>query len=259
MNEAFYEQVDENTFRPTVWTRGPWGPTSQHGGPPAALLGRAIEQLPGLEAFSPARIVLDILRPVPLEPMRVTARVIRPGRSVQLAEALIEVNGEPVVSARAWLIRTGDTSEVATPVGPAPEPPDEGVEVPLFPTGYEGYINAMEWRFVNGFFMEPGPATAWLRMRARLVEGEETSALGRVLTAVDSASGISAALDFRDWLFVNPDLSVYLTRMPRGEWICLDASTTIDERGVGVANATLHDSERPIGRSLQSLFVSPRT
>jgi hypothetical protein len=258
MGEAFYEQLDENTFRPTVWTRGPWGPESQHGGPPAALLGRAIEQLPGLEGFSLARLVLDILRPVPLEAMHVAARVVRPGRSVQLVEAVIEVSGRPVVSARAWLIRTSDTSAVASPVGPTPEPPEEGEEVPLFPTGYEGYIQAIEWRFVHGFFMEPGPATAWLRMRTELVAGEETSPLARVLTAVDSASGISAALDFRDWLFVNPDLSVYLTRMPQGEWVCLEAATTIDEAGIGVAHATLHDSERPIGRSLQSLFVSPR-
>jgi hypothetical protein len=259
MTEAFYERMDENRFRPTRWTRGPWGPQSQHGGPPAALLGRAIENLQEADGFGVARIVLDILRPVPLEPLDVTARIVRPGRSVQLAEALLERNGESIVRASAWLIRESDTLAIATEVSDPPPGPDQGTEVPLFATGYEGYLQAMEWRFVGGFFLEPGPATTWLRMRWDLVGGEPPSPLVRVLTAVDSASGISAALDFRDWLFVNPDLSVYLTRMPRGEWICLDAATTIDERGIGVAASTIHDAHGPIGRSLQSLFVSERT
>lgn len=259
VSEAFYEQIDEQRFQPTVWTRGPWGPESQHGGPPSALLGRAIELANPRDDMLVARVVLDILGPVPLEPMDVTAEVVRPGRSVELVNAAISVGGRDVMRAGAWRIRAEERPLEPTPLVAPPRPPDEGVEVPQFATGYEGYIQAMEWLFVDGFFLEPGPATAWLRMRHPLLEGEEPSPLTRVLIATDSASGISGALDFKDWLFVNPDLSVYLSRMPRGEWICLDAQTTIEKHGVGLASAQIYDVDALLGRSLQSLFVAPRS
>lgn len=258
MTEAFYEAIDEHTYQPTVWTCGPWGPDSQHGGPPAALLGRQVEALQEGTDLGVARITFDILRPLPIEPMRVEARVVRPGRRVQLVEAEIRVGDDVLMRASAWSIRREDDAVRATDVAGAPDPPSGGEAVPLFATGYEGYLQAMEWRFVEGSFLEPGPATAWLRMDRRLVAGEEPSPLARVLTASDSASGISAALDFRDWLFVNPDLSVYLTRVPRGDWVCLQAATSIDADGVGLTTSTIFDEEGALGRTLQSLYVARR-
>ena len=257
VSESFYERIDEHEFRSTIWTRGPWGPGSQHGGPPSALLAREIEAVHGRDDLVVARIVLDILRPVPIEPLRASARVTRPGRSVVLVEGALETGEGAVMRASAWLIRTQDTAVGATPSDAAPPAPAEAHEVPVFPTDYEGYLQAMEWRFVSGAFLEPGPATAWLRMRKTLVDGEEPSPLARVLAAADSASGISAALDFGSWVFVNPDLGVYLSRMPTGEWICLEAETTIDERGVGLASSRIHDERGAIGRGQQSLYVSP--
>ena len=70
-----------------------------------------------------------------------------------------------------------------------------------------------------------GPALVWMRMRQPLVEGEEPSPLQRVLVAADSGNGVSATLDWSRYLFINVDLSVHLHRMPEGEWVCLDAVT----------------------------------
>src|SRR5438105_2907796 len=74
---------DGELFVPTAHTRGPWDPRAQHGGPPAALLGRALEALPAEAGMRTVRCAVDILRPVPLQPLRVTARVDREGRRVQ--------------------------------------------------------------------------------------------------------------------------------------------------------------------------------
>lgn len=41
----FYE-LDGELVVPSELTRGPWDEDSQHAGPPAALLGRALERLP---------------------------------------------------------------------------------------------------------------------------------------------------------------------------------------------------------------------
>lgn len=258
MSDSFYVPRGDGVFRSTTWTTGPWGPDAQHAGPPAALLGRAIEAT-APDAAHVARVTCEILRPVPIEELTVQARVARPGRSVALIEAEARAGDEPVMRAAAWAIRTTDLDlpEGAAPPSATPRPPDDLADQFAGRTETD-YIAAMEWRFVTGSFFEPGPATAWLRMRMPLVEGEEPSPLQRVLTAADSASGISGALDFSSWVFVNPDLTVYLHRPLEGAWLCLEAATTPEPSGVGLTAAALYDRRGPVGRSAQSLFVAPR-
>lgn len=257
MNESFFVQLDEDLFRATRWTTGPWGPDAQHAGPPAALLGRAVERV-APETAHLARVTAEILRPVPITDLRVEARTVRPGRSVALIEATLSAGDGPVMRAGAWVIRTAELDLPATTTSAVTPGPPDGVPDRFADRTETDYIAAMEWRFVSGSFFEPGPATAWLRMRIPLVGGEDPTPLQRVLTAADSASGISGALDFSKWVYVNPDLTVYLHRPLEGEWVCLDAVTTPERSGVGLTSAALFDRRGPIGRSGQSLFVAPR-
>jgi hypothetical protein len=127
------------------------------------------------------------------------------------------------------------------------------------PEGWiEGYLHALEWRWSAGSFLEPGPGTAWARMRYPLVEGEEPSPLQRVLVVADSGNGASRELNGLKWWFINPELTVHLHREPVGEWVCLDATTHVSEGGVGLATSVLSDVEGPIGVGAQSLFVARR-
>jgi Thioesterase-like superfamily len=259
---AFYER-DGDLFRATELTRGPWDPGAQHAGPPAALLGYAIEQLPDTAEFQVGRVTFEILRSVPIAPVRVEARVVRSGRRVQMVEAeLSDAEGEVLMQARAWRIRTSklELPGEALVASQPPPPPEEGSEAEFFPTAQEhGYHSAMEVRFAAGGFTEPGPATAWLRMRQPLVAGEEATPLQRVLVAADVGNGISAALDFRRYLFINVDLTVQLERMPEGEWVGVDAVTLPRPKGIGTAESTLFDVDNGrIGRALQTLLISER-
>jgi hypothetical protein len=260
--DAFYER-DGDLFRATELTRGPWDPGAQHAGPPAALLGHAIEQLPETAEFQVARVTFEILRSVPIAPVRVQARVARPGRRVQMVEAeLSDAAGEVLMQARAWRIRTSrlELPGEALVASQPPPPPEEGSAAEFFPTGQEhGYHSAMEVRFVAGGFLEAGPATAWLRMRRPLVAGEEPTPLQRVLVAADVGNGISASLDIRRFLFINVDLTVQLERMPKGEWVGVDAVTLPRPKGIGTAESTLFDVDNGrIGRALQTLLISER-
>jgi hypothetical protein len=258
---AFYER-DGDLFDATELTRGPWDAGAQHAGPPAALLGYAIERLPEAEGFQIGRITFEILRSVPIAAVRVEARVARPGRRVQMFEAeLSDAGGEVLMRARAWGIRTTPIEIPADAIvgSEPPPPPEEGELSGFFPTGEEhGYHSAMEVRFVSGGFLEPGPAMVWLRMRQPLVAGEEPTPLQRTLVVADVGNGVSASLDFRRFLFINVDLTVQLERMPVGEWICVDAVTLPQPSGVGTAESVLADREGRIGRGLQTLLVAER-
>jgi hypothetical protein len=255
MPDAFYT-LDRDRLVPSELTRGPWDPGAQHAGPPSALLGRAIERREPREGMRIGRITLEILAPVPLAPLAVTAEVVRPGRSVELLEAALSGPDGEVMRARAWRVQAGSVDLEAAD-DPPPPGPEEGEERDFFPTGEEvGYHTAMEYRFVRGAFLEPGPATVWMRMRVPLVEGEEPSPLERVLVAADSGNGVSAALDYHRYVFINTDLSVHLLRPPAGDWVCLDAVTHVD--GLGLTDTALWDERGRIGRGVQTLLVRER-
>ncbi|MFI6448891.1 thioesterase family protein [Kitasatospora sp. NPDC050543] len=259
--EAFFEQLSHERFAPTGYTRGPWDADSQHAGPPAALLGRAVLLRRGArEDLRVARMTFEILRPVPLRPLTVATRVLRAGRSVELVGVSLAVDGgTEVMRATALSIRTVPGSVPGVAPEPVVAPVGRCRPQPFFAVPWEqGYHTAMEFRFAAGSFLERGPAACWLRMRVPLVAGEKTDPLERVLVAADSINGVSNELDFTSHLFVNPDLTVNLHRHPVGDWVCIDALTAVAPDGIGTAQAGLHDERGPIGRASQSLFVAAR-
>jgi hypothetical protein len=89
------------------------------------------------------------------------------------------------------------------------------------------------------------------------VPDEEPSGLQRVLAVADSGNGLSNELPMT-WYFINPELTVHLHREPVGEWVCVDAVTTVSEGGCGLATTALSDREGPVGVGAQSLLVGPR-
>jgi hypothetical protein len=257
--DAFFIPDGEDRFISTDWTIGPWSRESQHAGPPAALLARAIEKVVQRDDMQVARTTFEILKPVPVAPLTVKAEVLRPGRSVVLTGATLSDQNGPVMRAHAWLIRAADLElEPVVHGDDPPAGPENGKEVDHFAPDDVNYLNAMEWRFVKGSFLDDGPAAAWGRMKVAFVEGEEISPLSRVLTLADSGNGISATIDFEEWVYINTDLSVYLHRLPVGEWVCLDAQTSIQPTGIGLATSILSDERGVIGRGMQSLFIGPR-
>jgi hypothetical protein len=258
--DAVYELRSGSVYA-TELSRGPWDPGAQHGGGPAAMLMRAFERLDGGEAAQElvmGRVTYELLRPVPLGDLRITASVVRPGRRVQLLEGSIWApDGVEVVRARALRVaRAGVSVGAAEPMSPGPAN-GRLVEFPraagrLFP------VDAMEIRFVSGSFLEPGPARAWFRLKVPLVAGEQPTGYQRLAAAADFPNGIATELDWDRWLFINPDLTIHVEREPVGEWIGLDAVMRVPEAGAGQSEAVLFDGHGRVGRSLQTLYVARR-
>src|SRR5271165_860364 len=203
------------------------------------------------------RVTCEILRPIPVADITVAARVARPGHRVELLEATATAGGREVARATAWrVLRTSAPAVPSAQAAPPPLPEQAPARPPSW--GDSGYLAAIEWRGARGSFHSPGPAALWTRMRYPLVPGEEPAPLDRVLVSADSGSGASWELDFSDWLFINPELTVHLHREPAGEWICLDAQTTITPGGAGLATSALSDLDGPVGVAAQSLLITPR-
>jgi Acyl-CoA thioesterase C-terminal domain/Acyl-CoA thioesterase N-terminal domain len=261
VSDCFYV-ADGDHYLSSELTRGPWDPDFQHAGPPAALLGRAMEGLEDADEFQIARITYEILRAVPIAPLRTEAEVVRPGRRVQMLEASLHDDEGEVMRARAWRLRRDSVELPELPqLPPDPGPPGpESAQPGGFPdTGQKvGYHSAMEYRFLEGAFTEPGPARVWMRMRQPLVGDEQPTPLQRVLTAADSGNGVSVILDWNRFLFINVDLTVQIERPLEGEWVCLDAVTRPHRNGVGAADTVVWDQEGRVGRALQTLLISSR-
>ena len=52
---------------------------------------------------------------------------------------------------------------------------------------------------------------------------------------------------------------MHLHRLSQGEWVCLDAVTLPEPKGIGMADTRLLDERGPIGRAAQTLLVAERT
>ncbi|MCC4114515.1 thioesterase family protein [Aromatoleum toluclasticum] len=254
--EAFFQPLGDNAYQPTEATIGPWSVESQHGGPPIALLAQALRRFPSEFGLDIARITFEILGPVPVEPCELRVRVLRPGRRIELIQGEMLVRGKPVLLAHAWRVERLPESAVAV-ADPFAVPPLPEAQAQVFFHGvdYFPYADALEWRFADGSFIEPGPATVWARPRIPLVAGQPTDGIEALLLILDSANGISAELDIRHWTFVPVDLTINMHRHPTGEWFGMSARTIIDTGGIGTVTTAVFDRDGALGRSLHTLFV----
>lgn len=254
---------------PTALARGPWSPDALHGGPVAALVAGAAERIFSGSfdgPYLPTRFTLDLERPVPLEPITVSAAIVRPGRKVQIAEVTVTDEDDrrlaraSVLAIRRQPLPLPDDmprpDDELPPGPPAAASRLDGWEFPATDTAY--HLDATEHRLVRGSLEDTGPVTDWIRLVVPVVADEDPSPFQRVAAASDFLNGVSRALSGTEWVFINPDLTITLHRLPVGDQVAVDAVTRIDPEGTGTAEADLYDVQGRIGRAVQTLLVEPR-
>jgi hypothetical protein len=257
-----YTPLDDGSFSASLLTRGPWHPDHQHAGPPSALVCRAIERVAAEAGFTHlGRLTGNLLRPVPIGACRIEVSPDYVGRNAGHYSARLVSAGKEVARFTALMQREEElplpSGTPGHPLPAAPRAPDDcpPCEMPFASNG--GYGRLVENRLAEGHFFA-GPCAAWFRLRFPLVDGETPSPYQRVAVAADSGNGISAALDFARYSFVNCDLTIHLLRRPVGEWICLHARSALGGNGCGLAESALYDETGLIGRAVQSLAVRRR-
>ena len=127
---------DGDRFVPGPVCTGPWDPNAMHGGPPLTLCGRVIaDHADGQDVFHLARISVELIRPIPLAPLTVEVIETRPGRRIQLLDAIVRGDdGTELAYARGMRIRRGDNgideATLSMP-GPLELPPPADFPYPL--------------------------------------------------------------------------------------------------------------------------------
>jgi len=257
-----------NRWTPTEFSRGPWDARYCHGGPVSALLARAVEQAePDTDIdWQVARLTVELTRPVPVgRALDLVTEIERPGRRVSLVAARLVDEGTEVARVRALRVRQTTITLPEDTVQPRPDPPGtpaDGVNESVTWAVAEHvafHKDACEHRFTEGSWADPGPVGVWIRLLVGLVPDEVPTGLQRVAAAADFGNGVSAALPFEDFAYINPDLTVHLVRPPVGQWIGMRTSSYYGQgdtsTGSGLAESALYDEHGRLGRSVQSLFI----
>ena len=259
---AAYEALGERGFRAGPLTGGPWSAEHQHAGPPSALMCRAVERAAAPHGLTHiGRLTVNLLRPLPIGDCGIEIRANHVGRGAAHFSGRLTAGGKEIALFTALAQREQDLPlPLGTPGHPPPEaprPPDGSPVVSMgFGNGF-GYARLVENRLAAGDYTK-GPCAVWFRLRHPLLPDEAPSPYQRVAAAADSGNGVSAALDFERFVFVNCDLTINLFRRPLGEWICLDARSWIGGNSCGLAESALYDEHGLIGRATQSLAIRAR-
>ncbi len=252
---AYYRRLGEHRYQPTIHTQGAWNEDEQHMAPVSGLLAHEIEQHEHRGDLQVCRVTYEILGMIPARETRVETRTLRPGRTIELVEAMLLVDEQPVVRATAWRLSAQDTSAVAggfaVPL-PAPEslPGWDGAKL-----WDGGFIASLDFRVVPGGV--PGRGRSWIHSEKDLIEGELCSPTAAFISMVDTANGHATRAHPRDWMFPNVDLTIHLFRVPRRGWVGLDTTVAFGETGLGLTASRLFDEHGQVGRAEQILTVRP--
>ncbi len=239
---------------------GPWFPGVQHGGSIAGLFARAIERVASDTAMFTTRISIDMSRRVPMAPTKVETEVVRNGRRVQAIEARYVVSDEVVARATATRIRVDEglsSNKIGVGFRPEDLPPMQPEEVPDMEDLFVGFD------FVRNFVMRreqtpSGQAMTWARLDRQFVAGEPNTPLIQLAAVADMIPSANSLLDYGEYLSVNPDLNIAVSRLPNSDWVGSLAVVRNAPGGVGQTDAQLFDEQGVIGRSIKSLLIDHR-
>jgi hypothetical protein len=255
-HQPFFTHLGANRYQPNDICRGPWDPNSLHGRVVAGLLAHQIEQAHGDPAFLPSRLTVDLYRVPPFAPVEVNSEVARDGNRIRVVDATFTSGGTPIARVSCVFLRRTENPE-----GTVWSPPSWDVPHPdsIAPREQEWGPRGPMWdtRTIGHGFGSTEQKRAWLRENRPLAEGIEMTAFVRAAFAADFtnpfANSGSAGLKF-----VNADITLYLHRLPEGEWLGFEVVEHHATDGIAIGECALYDTSGPIGRSVVTALSNRR-
>ena len=249
MTEASFT-ADGDRLVPSAWARSPWSDEMLNGHHIGGLVAWGVQRDTPEPGFHVTRLTVDMVRPVPMRPLRVLTRRVRDGRRLRAVEVSV-VDGDVEVTRGSALLLSRSEHPEGQPWTPEPwdVPPPEAIE------GSTGGAMSFEIRQIaprNG-----GRGRVWMRERVPFVAGEPLTPLLRAALMADFTSPL-ANMGPDGLEFINADVTMYLARDPRGEWIGMESAGHLGADGVGVGTAWMHDRDGRIGSCVAAALPDPR-
>ncbi|MBV9997184.1 MAG: thioesterase family protein [Caulobacteraceae bacterium] len=253
MRHAYFRR-EGRLYHPDRTARGPWNPDQQSGLAVQGVLVHAIETTPSAAPMRIARLTVDFLGAVLMRPTEARVRILRDGEGLQTVEASLWVEGEMAATATGLRVSRGEDPPASSPPLSYPDP-EAAPRVPV--TKYFDAGHPLETRVIRKAGAEGGPGVFWSRFNSVFLEGEPNSPVTRACMAADIASAPAAPPALKGWRNPNADLSLYLAREPRGDWLLCAAHTDVAAEGFAVLRSTLADADGVFGYGRQTLMLSP--
>jgi len=250
---AYFVSLGEDRYMPTSHAGGAWRDDELHLAPVAGLVIHHLERwrdqhLDGSLVFS--RFAFEVLGQIAREEISITTEVVRPGRTIELVEATAVIGGRVTIRARAWLLQTSDTTDVAAhEFAPMPSL-DECTSDSSLLEWPGGFIASISARQAPG--RRPGRARAWITTDVDLVSGEPVQPLANYAKLLDTANGVAVREEPTEWMFPNVDLTLHFFTQPTGTAVGLDTRVAFGGNGIGVTSSVMHDVNGPVGTVMQS-------
>lgn len=250
--EAYFVTHDDGVFEPTPLAGGHWGESLISGPAVAGLAAWALEKDFGQSEFLPARFTIDLLKPARQVPTRTQTRLVRDGRRVRYVECDV-IQGDWIV-ARATSVSYRISQ---APAGDEWEPQPEFVAPPQADGGgmFVGSESA-GWSVLGAEHQNTDRKQAYYR-GPDVVGGEATSPFVRSVIVAEAATNMVVNLGTAGIGYINGDLTVSLSRLPRSEFIGVRGETRSAAHGVAVGTATLFDAVGPIGTASVTALANP--
>lgn len=256
---SYFVSLGDGRYQPTEHAAGAWREDELHLAPVGGLIIHCLEQW-RLEHFDDSmqfsRFTIEVLGQIAREQIEISIEVVRPGRTIELVEAVAVINGRVTIRARAWLLQTSDTSSVEgnefAPM-PAIEKCTHVARLKDWSGGFIASISA-----VQPAGNRPGRARAWVTSDVQLIDSETSTQLANFSKLLDTANGIGFREDPTAWFFPNVDLSLHFFRMPIGSDVGLDGRVAFGPQGIGLTSTVMHDKAGPVGVIQQSLTLRKR-
>lgn len=254
-NEPFFVQEGDQ-FLPTKAGMGPWDPNSLHGRLIIGLLAHAIEIKYDVVNFTPVRLTVDMYRLPAFDPVTLETRLVRDGRRIKVVDAEFTSGGTSMGRATCQLLlrtKAPEGNVWSPPNWDAPAPD----QVPP-PPPRDGMLGGMwEIRPITGAMGTVGQRRIWMREVRELVRGTPLSPFVRVALASDFASPFANAGD-KGLAYINSDVTLYLHRLPRKDWIGFEVINHHATDGVAIGECFVYDEEGPIGSASVAALVQAR-
>ena len=257
---AFFT-FDGQSYHPTPLATSHWAPTMLTGPATCGLIARAIEQSGQSDGFRPARLTIDLYKPVPVSALKVATTSSRTSKRIRVFDAaLLDTNGELCARATAIFLRStappdGEVwQRPASPPAPPPDHPEllKATSVPLF--GSDGHSDG--WSVAMHEHQGSARKRMWSRNIA-VVAGEDPSPF-TVAAIVAEATSLATNWGTEGVNYINADVTLTLGRLPKGREIGIEADNHTSSAGIASCAGTLYDREGPLGTAVVVALANAR-